>query len=107
VEEGKAGDLVASVAPREGEPVVLKEAYSAFEGTDLAERLRRLGVERIAIAGAATEMCVFQTAIDAQRTGLEVSIRGDASATVDPGNEAVALDYLERVAGMEVVRASE
>jgi nicotinamidase-related amidase len=105
VEEGKAGELVASVAPREDEPIVLKEAYSAFEGTGLAERLRGLGVERVAVAGAATEMCVFQTAMDAERAGLEVSVRGDASATVDPVNETLALDYLERVARLEVIRA--
>lgn len=107
VEQGKAGDLVAEVAPTGGEPIVLKAAYSAFEGTDLSDRLRALGVERVAVAGAATEMCVFQTAMDGQRSGLEVTVRGDASATVDPHNESIALDYLERVAGLEVVRASE
>ena len=107
VEQGKAGELVAEVAPAGEEPIVLKAAYSAFEGTDLDERLRGLGVERLAVAGAATEMCVFQTALDAQRSGWGVAVRGDASATVDPRNEAIALDYLERVAGLEVVRASE
>jgi nicotinamidase-related amidase len=107
VEQGKAGDLVARVAPRDGEPVVLKEAYSAFQGTDLAERLRGLGVKRVAVAGAATEMCVFQTAMDAQQAGLEVVVRADASATVELRNERVALEYLERVAGLEVVRPSE
>jgi nicotinamidase-related amidase len=107
MEKGKAGDLVARVAPRDGEPILLKDAYSAFEGTDLAERLRGLGVERVAVAGAATEMCVFQTAMDAQQAGLEVVVRGDASATVDLRNEGVALEYLERVAGLEVVRPSE
>jgi nicotinamidase-related amidase len=107
IDEGKAGELVAEVAPGEREQVVLKDAYSAFDGTELADVLSRLGVEKVIVAGAATEMCVFQTALDAQRGGFDVSVRADASASVDQENERVALDYLERVLGLEVVRASE
>jgi nicotinamidase-related amidase len=107
IEEGKAGELVTEVAPADGEPVVLKDGYSAFEGTELHTVLARLGAERVLLAGAATEMCVFQTALDAQRAGFEVSVRGDASASVSGENERIALDYLERVLGLEVVRVSE
>jgi nicotinamidase-related amidase len=107
VEEGKAGELVAEVAPANGEPVILKDAYSAFEGTELPAVLAGLGVERVLVAGTATEMCVFQTALDARRFGFDVLVRGDASATLDDTNEGIALDYLERVLGLEVVRASE
>jgi nicotinamidase-related amidase len=107
VEEGKAGELVAEVAPANGEPVILKDAYSAFEGTELPAVLAGLGVERVLVAGTATEMCVFQTALDARRFGFDVLVRGDASATLDDTNEGIALDYLERVLGLEVVRAPE
>jgi nicotinamidase-related amidase len=107
IEEGKAGALVREVAPAQGEPVVLKDSYSAFEATELADVLASLGVEKVLVAGAATEMCVFQTALDAERAGFDVAVRGDACATVDGGNERIALDYLERVLGLEVVRASE
>jgi nicotinamidase-related amidase len=107
IEEGKAGELVAEIAPADGEPVVLKDAYSAFEAAELRDVLAGLEIERILVAGAATEMCVFQTALDAQRAGFEVSVRGDASANVDDENERIALDYLERVLGLEVVRALE
>lgn len=107
VEEGKAGELVAEVAPANDEPVLLKDAYSAFEGTELPAVLAGLGVERVLVAGAATEMCVFQTALDARRSGFDVLVRGDASASLDDANEGIALDYLEHVLGLEVVRASE
>jgi nicotinamidase-related amidase len=107
VEEGKAGELVAEVAPLDGEPVVLKDAYSAFAATGLRDVLAGLGVERLLVAGAATEMCVFQTALDAQAAGFDVSVRGDASASVDDENERIALDYLERVLELDVVRVSE
>jgi nicotinamidase-related amidase len=107
IEEGKAGGLVAKVAPAQGESVVLKDAYSAFEATELSKLLAGLGVEKLLVAGAATEMCVFQTALDAQRVGFDVVVRGDASASVDSAHERIALDYLERVLRLEVVRPLE
>jgi nicotinamidase-related amidase len=107
IEEGKAGELVAAVAPVDGEPIILKDGYSAFEATELGNVLAGLGADRVLLAGTATEMCVFQTALDAQRAGFEVTVRGDASASVIGENERIALDYLERVLGLEVVRASE
>jgi nicotinamidase-related amidase len=107
VERGKAGDLVAEVAPKKGEKIVLKPGYSAFDDTPLATVLRELEVERIVVAGTATEMCVFETATDARRLGFDVAVRGDASATVNEANERIALDYLERVLGLEIVRPPE
>ena len=107
IEEGKAGELVVAVAPAQGEHVLLKDAYSAFEATEVSKVLAGLGVEKVLVAGAATEMCVFQTALDAQRAGFDVAVRGDASASVDAANERIALDYLERVLRLEVVRPLE
>jgi nicotinamidase/pyrazinamidase len=86
---------------------VLKDAYSGFEGTELSSLLTGLGVQKVLLAGAATEMCVFQTALDAQRAEFDVAVRGDASASVDAAHECIALDYLERVLQLEVVRPSE
>jgi nicotinamidase-related amidase len=103
VDEGKAGKLVAAVAPHAGEVVVLKPRYSAFDATPLESVLRReLDADRLTVAGTATEMCVFQTVTDALRLGFEVTVRADACATVDEDNERVALDYLERVLGVDV-----
>jgi nicotinamidase-related amidase len=107
IEEGAAGDLIAAVAPASGEWVVLKDEYSAFSDTGLAGMLEDRGVTKISLAGTATEMCVFQTALDARRGGLDVVVRADASASVDDQNERIALDYLERVLGLEIVRPAE
>ena len=99
---GQGGDLVAAVAPRPGDTVVLKPRYSAFDETPLESVLRGLEVDELVVAGTATERCVFQTATDALRLGLDVSVRADACATVDEGLERLALDYLERVAGVRI-----
>ena len=107
LEEGLAGELIAEIAPADGERVLLKDAYSAFDGTELGSVLHGLGVQKVVVAGAATEMCAFQTALDAARAGFDVTVRGDASASVDEANERIALDYLERVLGLDVVRPPE
>ena len=104
VEEGKAGELVARVAPRPGETVVLKPGYSAFHETPLRSILRTLDVNEIVLAGTATEMCVFQTATDGVRLGFELAVEARACATVDEQSERLALDFLERVLGIDVRR---
>jgi nicotinamidase-related amidase len=103
--EGKAGELVSGLAPAPGEIFAVKPGYSAFHGTDLEERLRAQGVTAVDLVGTATEMCVFQTATDAVRLGLDVTVLANACASVDHGHEALALDYLEQVLGVDVVRA--
>jgi nicotinamidase-related amidase len=47
-------------------------------------------------------MCVFQTVTDALRLGFAPAVLADACATVDEANEALALDYLERVLRLPV-----
>ena len=55
-----------------------KDAYSAFEGTDLHEWLRKRQVSRLVVGGLATEYCVLNTARDALSLGYGVSLLTDA-----------------------------
>jgi nicotinamidase-related amidase len=103
--DGKAGDLVREVAPRPEDRFVVKPRYSAFDHTPLVLILRELEIERVLLAGAATEMCVVQTAIDAKEEGFKVSILADACATTDAEIEELALRYAEEIVGARVERA--
>jgi nicotinamidase-related amidase len=105
--DGDAGQLVAGISPRPGDSFVVKPRYSAFDHTPLVLILRELEIERILIAGAATEMCVVQTAIDAREEGLKVSILADACATTDPEIERLALQYAESIVGARVQHAED
>ena len=104
--EGRGGKLVEAMAPREGDRFVLKPRYSAFDHTPLDLILRELEIERILLAGAATEMCVVQTAIDAKEEGLKVTILADACATTDERMEQLAFEYAERIVGAFVERVA-
>ena len=102
--EGRGGDVVAPVAPREGDRLVVKPRYSAFDHTPLVLILRELEIERILLAGAATEMCVVQTAIDAREEGFKVTILAGACATADESMERLAFEYAEQIVGAFVER---
>jgi nicotinamidase-related amidase len=100
--DGRGGELVSAIAPRPADLLLLKRRYSAFDETPLAALLVEREIGELTLAGTATEMCVFQTATDALRHGLEVTVRADACATVDERHEALALDYLEQVLGVRI-----
>lgn len=70
-----------------------KEAYSGFQGTDLATRLRGLGIKEVFIAGLTTDYCVKETATDARKAGFAVKVIGDCIKAVDakPGDGVRAI----------------
>ena len=79
-----------------------KEAYSGFEGTNLAEILRKNGVRRVYVCGVATEYCVKATALDAVKHGFETYLLRDAVKGITPEGELEALREMER-AGVKVL----
>jgi nicotinamidase-related amidase len=97
--QGCGGEVIAAIAPQPGDRVVLKPRYSAFDHTPLVLLLRELEIERLLLAGAATERCLVQSAIDARELGYKVTIVTDACATVDERLEQLSFEYAEKVVG--------
>lgn len=69
------------------------DAYSGFAGTDLDDRLRRAGVNRLFVGGLATDYCVLNTVKDALGLGYRVQLLTDGIRAVDarPGDGARAM----------------
>ncbi len=65
-----------------------KDAYSAFDGTDLDARLRAQGVGRLFVGGLATDYCVLCTVKDGLKAGYAVVLLQDAirAVNVRPGD---------------------
>lgn len=70
-----------------------RDAYSGFQGTDLAERLRQLGVGDLFVGGLATDYCVKNTVLDALSLGFRVHILTDCmkGVNVKPTDSANAI----------------
>jgi nicotinamidase/pyrazinamidase len=91
-----------------------RDAYSAFDGTDLDELLRARDIERVAIGGFATDYCVLRTAHDAVTFGYRVLLLDDAvrgvksecsaaarTAMLERGAVPVTVDELRRSPPLE------
>ena len=84
------------------------EAYSGFQGTDLEERLRGLGVDEIFLGGLATDYCVRESTLDALKAGFSVTVIEDCIRPVNakPGDGDRALADMRR-AGARSAKSSE
>jgi nicotinamidase/pyrazinamidase len=84
------------------------EGYSAFQDTELAELLRSRGVDRLYVAGLATDYCVKHSVLDALRQGFEVVVIEDAIRGVDAqsGDSRRAVEEM-RAAGATFANSEE
>lgn len=71
------------------------DAYSAFDGTDLAEFLRRHKVQRLTVAGLAQDVCVQATVADALKEGFTVDLVKDGTRAVQPDHSDQVFAELE------------
>jgi len=88
------------IPPAEGE-VISKadkkdEAYSFFQGTNMAEKLRQQGIKTLLVGGLATDYCVKETVLDGLKFGFKVYHLDDASkgVNVKPGDSERALQEM-------------
>ncbi|MBD0692240.1 isochorismatase family protein [Streptomyces sp. CBMA123] len=75
------GRIHPSVAPAEGERVVVKQAPDAFVGTELGELLDAAGNQDVVIAGFMTHLCVAFTTAGAFLRGNRPTVVAEACAT--------------------------
>ncbi len=71
-----------------------RDAYSAFDGTELTTLLEARGVRRLFVGGLAQDVCVRSTVLDALRLGLEVHVLLEATRPVDEAKGRRALDEM-------------
>ncbi|KUI33278.1 cysteine hydrolase family protein [Mycobacterium sp. GA-2829] len=79
--EGESGAIVPLVAPREGEPVIVKNYPNSFVQTDLDDQLKVVGASNLVLAGFMTHMCVNSTARGAFNLGYAPTVVAAATAT--------------------------
>lgn len=89
--DARAYEIPEPIAPREGEPVVVKSKASGFFRTPLDVLLRRDGVDTVLIAGSTTCGCIRASTVDAHSLGFNTFVLEDAVWDRSPFSHAVSL----------------
>jgi nicotinamidase-related amidase len=85
--------------PQGDEPLVTKSVNSAFIGTDLDLRLKRLGAKHVVVFGISTDMCVSTTVRTGANLGWDMILVPDACDCFDlPDGQGgiIAADEVQR-----------
>lgn len=77
-----ATDLVPEAGCQEGDIVIAKRQWGAFQGTDLEQQLRRRGITTLVLAGIATNFGIESTARAATDLGYAVVFADDAMSSL-------------------------
>ena len=98
---GEPGNqIVADVAPAEGEWVIDKPGKGMFYATGLHERLQARGISHLLFAGVTTEVCVQTSMREANDRGFECLLLEDCCGATDPGNHLAALHMVKMQGGV-------
>lgn len=82
--KGKIGNEFKDIVkPLANEPIIEKKVNSAFIGTDLKQKIDKLGIKKVVIVGLTTDHCVSSSARMAGNLGYDTFLVGDATAAFD------------------------
>lgn len=106
MEEGSWGAAFhEGLGPLKDEIVVTHNRVNAFFGSDLERELAALGIERLILAGVATNSVVEHTARHAADMGYVVALAADACSAGQPHLHQAALDNIALLGEVSTVEA--
>ena len=98
-------EVIPELAKFPGE-IIRKKRYSAFYGTDLEQKLKKLKPEKIIVCGVCTDICVCHTVANARNRDYPVEVPVDCVASFDEKAHYFALEHMEKVLGARLVYPS-
>ena len=99
-------DIVAEVAPRPGDHVVIKRRDSAFHDTEIKVWLSSLGIDTLIFSGIDTSICVETSLRDAFNLGYDVVLIADATISSNKKHYESTIDNIKDYYGL-VMNLSE
>ena len=92
--------IVPEIAPSAGDVVLDKWRYSAFQRSDLAERLKAQQRDQLVIVGVYAHIGCMITAVEAFMKDIQPFLVGDAVADFSEAEHRMALQYVATRAGV-------
>ena len=93
-------DIIDTLRPWPGEPIIDKPGKGSFYATDLESILRHRGVQQLVICGVTTEVCVHTTVREANDRGFDCLVLSDCVASYFPEFQRVALEMIKAQGGI-------
>src|SRR5436309_15814189 len=106
VERTWGAQIVDRLMPEPGEPILVKQRFSAFAFTELDLLLRRAGVTKVVVVGVNLPNCPRTTMYDAVSLDYDVIAVADALATTSDETHRINLQDLAAI-GVRIATADE
>lgn len=92
----------------DNDPVICKQKFSAFAGTNLHELLQDNRIGSLLLSGAFLEVCVYHTAVDAAANGYNIYVIDDlvVPSSSAPDAHRTSLEKLLKDTGATAVSSS-
>lgn len=104
---GTWGHKLYKIKQGEKDKVLVKHFSGGFYKTKLDDFLKNYGIKELYIVGVNTDVCVFQTALEAAIRGYKVNVIEDATATFSDEIKKIFLDYLNKYLGINIINSKE
>jgi len=86
--------ITAALSPQAGDTVLTKWRYSAFQRSDLLERMHTWGRDQLIIGGVYAHIGCMVSAVDAFMQDIKAFVVGDAVADFSEAEHKMALEYV-------------
>ena len=103
----RGAQVIAELAPEDGDVVIPKTTYSGFYDTVLGSMLRALDVDSIRLTGCVTHICIMFTASDAVLRDYKVTVVADGVAGIAKEDHDAALRIMKNVLGVKIAEHEE
>jgi len=92
--------IIAALAPAEGDHVLVKHRYSAFQRSNLETMMRARGRDQLLVTGVYAHIGCTATVADAFQRDIEAFIAADAVADFSRADHDQALHWIARTCGV-------
>jgi nicotinamidase-related amidase len=93
-------DIIPSLYPIAGEPVIDKPGKGAFYATELQDLIDRHGLTQLIVCGVTTEVCVHTTVREANDRGIDCLVLSDCTGSYFPEFHETALRMIAAQGGI-------